>query len=63
MNTTKHLSRSALNGIPAAAASAPRVPGHENLVIEHLSEFAMGVPGSCSGYCWTDSSALSSPGH
>jgi hypothetical protein len=63
MNTTKHLSRTALHGIPAATVPAPRVPGHDNLVIEQLSEFAMGVPGSCSGFCWTDSSAQSFLGH
>jgi hypothetical protein len=63
MNTTKHLSRTAPNAIPAATVPAPRVPGHDNLVIEQLSEFATGVPGSCSGFCWTDSPSLSSPGH
>jgi hypothetical protein len=63
MNTTKHLSRTALTASTVATVPAPRVPGHDNLVIENLSEFALGVPGSCSGYCWTDSTALSSPGH
>ncbi len=40
---------------PGSAAGQP------NLVIENLSEFAAGVPGSC--FCWADNAVQPVPGH
>lgn len=41
MSATQHLSGPPLDTIPVASVPAPRVPGHDKLVIEHLHEFAV----------------------
>lgn len=48
MNAIQHMPGSILDTGPVASVPAPRVPAHDNLVIEHLSEFAaQSVTGMC----------------
>jgi hypothetical protein len=60
MNASKSPARTHFDASPVASVPPPRVPGHENLVIEHLSEF---TASSVTSMCISISDSLSSARH
>jgi hypothetical protein len=56
MNVAHHQSGHLVDANPVASVPAPRLPGHDNLVIEHLHEFgASSVTSLCTVISISDS--------